>query len=137
MKHSYDRRYFPPAPVIPVWLVSPELQLSIGPFNALADTGTDVSAVPIHLLEQIQAPLVRTAFVRAHWGERLPVSLFTVDIQVEDWTLPAMEVIGDEREDLVILGRDVLNKLQLLLDGPAETTEVMPGKSRPKHSGRK
>lgn len=33
--------------------------------------------------------------------------------------------MGDERGDEIILGRNVLNKLRLMLDGPAAVTKVL------------
>jgi hypothetical protein len=46
--------------------------------------------------------------------------------------LPAMRVVSDDRGNEVIRGRDILNKLRLLLDGPAHTTEILESKSRRK-----
>ncbi len=130
MKHLYSHDYVPPAPVFQVTFFSNESQLSAGPFTALVDTGTDVTAVPIILLERVKAPLLRSAFVQPHWGMRYPVSIFSVDVRIDAWTLPAVEVIGDVKGHQVILGRDVLNKLRLLLDGPEQTTEILEAKSR-------
>jgi hypothetical protein len=47
-----------------------------------------------------------------------------VDIEINGDTLPNLEVVGDELTEEIILGRDVLNKLKLLLDGPREQVEV-------------
>jgi hypothetical protein len=38
--------------------------------------------------------------------------------------LSAVWVVGDELGNEVVLGRNVLNRLRLLLDGPAAMTEV-------------
>jgi hypothetical protein len=39
-------------------------------------------------------------------------------------TLPGIYAVGDDLGNEVILGRDVLNWMQSLLDGAAELTEV-------------
>jgi hypothetical protein len=39
-------------------------------------------------------------------------------------TLPGVEVVGDEISNEVILGRDILNRWRILLDGPNETVEI-------------
>ncbi len=132
MNRPYSHDYVPPAPALQVTFISPELQLSTGPFAALADTGTDVTTVPIALLERIKTPFLRSAFVQPHWGERYPVSLYSVDVRIDNWMLPAVEVIGDIKGSEIILGRDVLNKLRLMLDGPAETTEILESKQKRK-----
>lgn len=39
--------------------------------------------------------------------------------------LPGLEVVGDLYTDEIVLGRDVLNRLLLLIDGPREVTEIL------------
>jgi hypothetical protein len=62
--------------------------------------------------------------MRSQWGERRQVLLYLVDVLIGEITLPDIEVIGDELSDEIILGRDVLNRLRILLDGPALITTV-------------
>jgi hypothetical protein len=90
----------------------------------IVDTGADVTIAPIALLEQIEAAIESYNTVRGHWGESRPVNLYNVDVVIEGVTLPGILVIGDEVGHEVILGRDVLNRLQLLLDGLKLHTEL-------------
>ena len=48
-----------------------------------------------------------------------------VDLILDSLRLPGVFVVGDEQGDEIILGRDVLNRLRLLLDGPAHITEIL------------
>ena len=64
------------------------------------------------------------ADIRSHWGEWRSVQLFLVDIELNGLTLPGMFVVGDETGDEIVLGRNVLNKLHLVLEGPAQLTEI-------------
>ncbi|HZY42528.1 MAG TPA: hypothetical protein VFF59_11085 [Anaerolineae bacterium] len=80
--------------------------------------------MPITLLAQIAAPVSRQAYVQAHWGNRLRVLLYTVDVEIDGLRLPGTEVIGDERGQEVIVGHDVLNKLWLEPDGPRQVIDV-------------
>ncbi len=132
MKFPYSRDYSPNAPSLQVTFVSAEKQLSVGPFIALVDTGTDVTAAPIAYLERIESPIARESMVVPHWGARYAVSLFSVDVKIGEWTFPGVEVIGDTKGNEVILGRNVLNKLRVLLDGPAQVTEILEPKSKRK-----
>ena len=109
MSRPYSTRYFPPAPVLELSLISDVSQLRTGPHVALIDTGTDVTAVPVRLLARIAASVSRQAYVQAHWGNRLRVSIHSIDIEIEGIRLPGIEVIGDEHGQEVIVGRDVLN----------------------------
>lgn len=51
--------------------------------------------------------------------------MFPVDMGVGSLRLPAVEVVGDEQGDEIILGRNVLNRLRLLLDGPGTLLKVL------------
>jgi len=44
---------------------------------------------------------------------------------VSQLLLPDVQVASDEAAEDVILGRNVLNKLPLFLDGPQQQTEVL------------
>jgi len=50
---------------------------------------------------------------------------YLVDVEIGGLTLPGIEVIGDDVADQILIGRDVLNKLRLLLDGPRQKTELL------------
>lgn len=125
MSYQYSRNYFPPAPVIDVIFVSAAESLRVGPLPALVDSGADGTVVPINHLDEIHAPPTMEMSIRGQWGESRSVMLYLVDIQIGDLTLPGVEVVGDEISEEIILGRDVLNRLRLLLDGPGETIEVL------------
>jgi hypothetical protein len=63
--------------------------------------------------------------MRSHWGEHRSVSIYSVALEVDGHRFSAMWVVGDELGNEVVLGRNVLNRLRLLLDGPAAMTEVL------------
>jgi predicted aspartyl protease len=100
--------------------------LSTAAENALLDTGSDGSLVPIAYLERILAPALADTRIRSHWGEWRSVQLFLVDLELDGLRLPDISVVGDEQGDEIVLGRNVLNRLRLLLDGPARFTEIVP-----------
>ena len=53
------------------------------------------------------------------------MQLFTVDVGIGRLRLPAVEVVGDDQGKEIVLGRNVLNRLRLLLDGPAGQVETL------------
>ena len=124
MKTAYLSQYFPPFPSLPIHLGFPEENLRLGPLEALVDTGADGTLVPQVLLEELGAPLVDQIRVRSQWGEARAAGLYTVDLGVAGIRLPAIEVVGDPGVE-IILGRDVINRLRLLLDGPAHETTLL------------
>ncbi|MBL7064620.1 MAG: hypothetical protein ISS49_10525 [Anaerolineae bacterium] len=125
MIHHYAKTWYPPMPVLEIWLGYPEESLSLGPYIAIVDTAADGTIIPIGLIERLEAPFVDDVRLRSQWGEWHRARMFTVDIGVGSLCLPAIEVVGDERSDEIILGRNVLNRLRLLLDGPASVTKVL------------
>ncbi len=73
---------------------------------------------------------MRWAYLRGLWSEQRPVTLYLVDLHLENSILPGVEVIGVEEEEAdedqeIVLGRNVLNQLVLLLDGPRKQTDVL------------
>jgi len=93
--------------------------------EAIVDTGADMTIAPEWMLEQLGAiKAIETALV-TQWGERHPVTLYLVDIEINGLRLPGVYIAGDENAADVILGRNVLNKLPLFLDGPEEQAEVL------------
>ncbi|MCP4537278.1 MAG: hypothetical protein GY832_09035 [Chloroflexi bacterium] len=125
MRYPYDVGYQPPFPVLRVVLRNSDEGLDTPTKDALLDTGSDGSIVPIAYLRQILAPALSDTRIRSHWGEWRPVQLFVVDLELDGLILPGIFVVGDEQGDEIVLGRNVLNKLRLLLDGPANLTEIL------------
>ena len=76
------------------------------------------------LLKKVTDKPDRELVFRSQWGERHPVMMYLVDVQIGDLILPGLEVVGDEVSGEIVLGRDILNRLRILLDGPKETVEV-------------
>jgi predicted aspartyl protease len=130
-KLKYDSQYLPPAPVVTIQLTTQETNLSTAQLAALIDTGADVSFAPLDVLESIQAGIGKVHLARTLWGERQTFSSYIVDIQMNGLVLPGMVVLGYDGDE-VILGRDILNKLWLELDGPAQTVEVAEKRPRRK-----
>ena len=124
MKYPYNSDYQPSFPAIEVVLWNSEAGLRTSSQPALVDTGSDGTLVPIAQLQNILAPALTDTWIRSHWGEWRSVQLFVVDIEIDNLKLPNVFVVGDEQGDEIILGRNILNKLRLMLDGPANMTDV-------------
>ncbi len=125
MSHPYLDTYDPPMPVLEIQLGYPEETLTLGPLTAIVDTGADGTLVPQSLVDEIGAPFVDDVRIRSHWGEWCNTQMFTVDVGIGELRLAAVEVVGDDQDTEIILGRNILNRLRLLLDGPAGQVEVL------------
>ena len=96
----------------------------VGPLSALVDTGADVCIVPSAYLVRLKVLADDERYLRPLGGVRRRVRIYTIDIGIGSMRLPSVEVVGDEIEAEVILGRNVLNKLLIVLDGPNQIADV-------------
>lgn len=122
---DYDFSVFPPAPQLEIRLIAQPHGATYGPIVAFVDTGADATIIPLAIVRELQAGVVTLKTVRGYTGGRRTVRTYLVDLQVGAFTLPGVEIVGDDATDVVLLGRDVLNKLRLLLDGPAHRTQLL------------
>lgn len=123
-RFPYDSAYDPPAPSCPIVLSTATGDSSL-PLTAIIDSGADATIVPLHHLKVLGAKRAFAASLRSQWGERRKVFLYFVDVRIAQLTLPGVYVVGDEQGNEVVLGRNVLNRLRLLLDGPALTAALV------------
>lgn len=112
----YDQAYDPAAPACQITLHVPATGRRMN---------SDATIVPVRVLRQVAARRSFEATMRSQWGERRRVYLYLVDLQLETLTLPGIYVVGDDQGDEVVLGRDVLNRLRVLLDGPGSVSQVL------------
>jgi predicted aspartyl protease len=124
VKYTYCQDYQPAFPALEIVLLNDDESLRSGPISALVDTGSDGTLVPISYLKDLQVVPLRDVTIRSHWGERRSVQLFVVDLEIAGSRLPGAFVVGDEQGNEIVLGRNLLNKLVLLMDGPAETVAL-------------
>lgn len=125
MSIAYNSDYSPPIPTLPITFGREGERAWLGPFEAILDTGADATIVPLSIAHRIKAVPLNPGQLESPWGDVHPVTLYIVGVEIAGQLLPGVVVAGDESADEIILGRDVLNKLPLFLDGPKERTEVL------------
>ena len=121
---DYDATYSPSAPVI---------EIGVGPSNgtparltvrAMVDTGSDASMFPLHLLQRAGGRYVRRRSIRGVTEDRLPVNLYLITVHIGSQIIPGIQAVASPDSNEVLLGRDVLNHLTTMLDGPGLTVEI-------------
>jgi predicted aspartyl protease len=113
----YDVRHEPAAPVIPILVGPPgrpEPHISL---QALVDTGSDLSGIAISVLRHMGVKPVDSASTVDFDGFRSENPLYIVSIKVGGVYLSHVLILGI-RADEPFLGRNVLNELDLNLNGP-------------------
>lgn len=124
MKASYDTSLLPPAPFLPVRLASLADHSESITVQAKLDTGADLTVIPTVRIERLHPMPAGEIEVEGYDSRRATIRAYDVNLQVDQLSVVGLLVIGFA-EDYVLLGRDVLNRLRVLLDGPALTTEIL------------
>jgi hypothetical protein len=124
MKTAYNLALHPPAPFLTVRLHDPTTDVMLT-LPAKVDTGADVSAVPVTMVEQLHLASAGEFVVEAFDGARTRMTAYDIALDAAQLHLTGIPAITFA-EEYVLLGRDVLNALRLLLDGPALSVEILP-----------
>lgn len=125
MQYPFDTRYSPPAAALEVRLMNSQTHQRTALLPAFVDTGADATLVPLAHLKQISAVAIEKRFLRSQWGERRPIKLYAIRLQFADLILPELRVVGDDRSSEILIGRDALNHLWFLWDGPQLMLEIL------------
>jgi len=111
----YDNSYDPPAPVLRVKIKRPLSNLSME-ILAKLDTGADITVVPQEIIEKLRLVPVSRISVSSFSGQRIFKYSYFADIEIQKYNFSMVEIIGGRRKNM-LLGRNILNKLKIILDG--------------------
>jgi len=80
--------------------------------------------VPSRYVERLGLPVDNQKYLVSQSGQRRVVNVYALDVGIADIRLPAMEIVADERGADVIVGRNILNRLNITLRGPQRELEI-------------
>lgn len=120
----YDTEYDPPAPIIQIGISHFSADTPKRTMVALVDSGADATMLPLALLKQSGASYVEQRGLRGVTGATIQVHRYVAAIHMGDEIIRGIRVVGHNTFTEPIIGRDVLNRLRITLDGPAEVVEV-------------
>lgn len=122
---EYERRAFDPAmPVLDIGVSRPGVSVPFATVAAVVDTGADGTLIPQDILEQVDAIFVDRAYLRGITGQRQLVDLYLVTVHLGPLHIGGVRAVALASGDTAILGRDVLNQLDIALRGTASVTEI-------------
>ena len=126
-RFAYDAGFQPPAPVLPLRVASP-LRGEGVLLPALLDTGADCTLIPVRVARRLRLPRVGRTRVAGVTGDEQIASVHAARVEVAGIALIApLVALGEES----IIGRDLLNRWHVDLDGPRAVARVRrPAKSR-------
>ena len=98
---TYSLDFYPAMPVIDILVKSETSQTGLR-LTAIVDSGADNSMIPVSILEQLNIPQAKTAWMTGVAGHRTAVNLYWTFIQFGDFQPIYTEVVGIQNSAEVI-----------------------------------
>ena len=125
MIREYSKTFAPPAPLIDVVVARLDGSSAMSR-PALVDSGADGSAIPREVVKGLGLLPADECYLTIGSGREILQPTYLVQLRVLDQAIDAEVLESPFEPDLVILGRDVLNRFRITLDGPQQRMEIGP-----------
>jgi hypothetical protein len=115
---NYDAsQFYPPAPVAHVTLRNPSTAASVSEIHLLIDSGADVKLLPRRAVEMLNVPFAEQLYELIGFdGSKSRVQAASLEMILLGRMFQGRYLLIDDVRG--ILGRDVLNHIAIILDGP-------------------
>lgn len=124
IRFNYTRQIEPPAPFVHVSLRSPGAGDPVDDLPAQIDTGADRTVIPGGLVDRLGLEPLDHMEVAGLGGQTFEVAVYLVELTIRTLTSHKVVVIAHADKPYVLLGRDILNRYRLILDGPDLALEI-------------
>jgi predicted aspartyl protease len=117
----------PPGPFASVTVTDPASGQSVPDQAAQLDTAADRTVLPERIVNQLGLVPVRHIALVGFGGVPALFPVFPVTLVLPTLTPISVEVTAQADEPWILLGRDVLNRYKVLLDGPNSRLTITEG----------
>lgn len=124
IRYSYLHQLRPPAPFVNVTLQNPISGAELRNVPAQLDIAADRTLLPDSLVQTLNLPQIGAIPIGGVGGLTQTMPSYPVRVAIHDLPAQTIEAVAHPNEAWVLLGRDVLNALRLLLDGPGLVLEI-------------
>lgn len=119
MKRVYSRDFVPPAPMLALVVSAPSGREGVS-LEGKVDSGADTCALPESVIDALDLPPVREVRAAGFFGVLEPSLLYRCALVIAGQRYEHIEALATRRH-YAIVGRNVLSRLVVKLDGPRET----------------
>ncbi|MGH7601190.1 MAG: retroviral-like aspartic protease family protein [bacterium] len=120
---QYDRNVFPPAPKLDVKIFAVNSRAQSASVRAKLDTGASTTVIPERVVTSLNLPPHNSTLTRSFDGSYHHSLIYRIDIVFNGFDLRGISCITARRDD-ALLGRNVLNRFFIPLDGPNLTFDM-------------
>ena len=124
IRYNDNRQINPPAPFVHVSIERPSADGTTVEMPAQIDSAADISVIPWGVVEELQLVQFGEQVVGGFGGYTLEMPTFLIRIGLRGQPKSPIKVLASREESFVLLGRDILNRFHLVLDGPNLVLEV-------------
>lgn len=122
MSYKFNEAFEPPAPYCSILIETFDGSRQ-ATLEALLDTGSDISFVPLNVARRLGLRYLGTGRAEGIGGERVARHIFQAFFSLEREASRETNMMA-WNEDLALLGRDVLNQYHITLDGPNQSLTI-------------
>lgn len=120
----YNPRYDPPAPFLKILIANRLQRRRRVTLSAMVDTGSDVTAIPSHLIQPLDLYPTGKIFLEDVTLQTMAIHLYGIRLTIMNTVFDDFEVITTEL-DHALVGRDLLNQFHIELDGRSQRLTVL------------
>jgi hypothetical protein len=125
-RYRYNRQIDPPAPFVHVAIRRPvePSGATVENVPAQLDTAADFTTIPTAIVDELQLVPLDEMLVAGFGGHLTTLPTYLVLIGIRELDAVPIKVLASKDEPYVLVGRDILNRHRVLLDGPQLVFEI-------------